>query len=137
MIANVGVVVGLALLIFELRESQNLAETEAAVRRLDQIQIAQLEVATSEFLVPIRVKVRSEGVESLTEIELERLRLWENTVRLRMQSQYVEYVRGYLDPDTADRMIQTAVGMLPYWEELGFELGDDEFAQALKKAAGR
>jgi len=137
LVANFGVVIGLALLIFDLRESQNLAETEAAVRRLDQIQIALLEAATSEFLVPIRVKARSEGVESLTDIELQRLQLWENTVRLRMRSQYIEYVRGYLDQDTANGVIKSAVAMLPYWEELGYELGDNEFEKAMREAAGR
>ena len=136
LVANIGVAIGLVLLIFEFRESRNLAETEAAVRRLDQIQIAQLELATSEFLVPIRVKARSEGVESLTDVELQRLQLWEGTVRLRMRSQYIEYVRGYLDQDTANRMIQSAARMLPYWEELGYELGDTEFEHAIRKAAG-
>ena len=137
MLANVGVVIGLALLIYELRESQYLAETEAAVRRLDQMQVAQVEMATSEFLAAIRVKARSDGVESLTPVEFYKLRKWESSVRLRMRSQYIEHVRGYLDQDTADGMLETAVYFLPYWEELGYELGDSEFDQAIKEAAGR
>jgi len=27
--------------------------------------------------------------------------------------------------------------MLPYWEELGYELGDNDFELAIKEAAGR
>ncbi|VUX56330.1 protein of unknown function [uncultured Woeseiaceae bacterium] len=138
LIANFGVVIGLALLIYELRQSQNLAEMDAAVRRLDQMQIAQLEFATSEFLVPARIKALSEGVDSLSAVELQRLRSWENTVRLRMLSQYIQYLRGYLDQETADRMINTAVAMLPFWEELGYELDDrTEFERAIRRAAGR
>jgi len=137
LLANIGVVIGLALLIYEFRQSQNLAETEAAVRRLDQMQLAQVEIATSELLAAIRVKALSEGVESLTSVELYKLRRWENSVRLRMRSQYIEYVRGYLDQDTANRVVVAAVNWLPYWEELGYELGDNDFEQAIKKAAGR
>ncbi len=88
LLVNIGVVIGLALLIYELRESQNLAETGAAVR-------------------------------------------------LRMRSQYAEYARGYLDHDTAELIVETASGFLPYWEELGYELGESEFEQAIGKAAGR
>jgi len=101
------------------------------------MQVAQVEMATSEFLAAIRVKARSEGVESLTSVELYKLRQWESAVRLRMRSQYIEYVRGYLDQDTADGIIEAAVYFLPYWEELGYELDDSEFNQAIKKAAGR
>ncbi len=129
--------IGLALLIYEVRQSQNLAETEAAVRRLDQMQVAQVEMATSEFLSAIRVKALSEGVESLTPTELYKLRQWENSVRLRMRSQYIEYVRGYLDQDTANGIVEAAVNWLPYWEELGYEIGGNDFEQAIKEAAGR
>ena len=135
--ANVGVVVGLALLIVELRQAQNLAETQAAVRRLEQMQVAQVQYATSDYLAPIRVKAKAEGVQALTGEELERIRMWENTVRLRMYSQYIEYQRGYLDPDAAEGILRAAASRLPFWEELGIELGDTGFEQAVKRVAGR
>jgi hypothetical protein len=137
LLANIAVAIGLALLIYELRQSQNLAETEAAVRRLDQMQLARVEIATSEMLASIRVKAWSEGVESLTSVELYKLQQWESSVRLRMQSHYIEYTRGYLDDDTANTILQDAATSLPYWEELGYELGNSVFEQAIKKAAGR
>ena len=68
--ANVGVAVGLALLVDELRESQNLAETDAAVRRLHQMQEAWVEMAVSESLPAIRVKALTEGVDTLDAVEL-------------------------------------------------------------------
>ena len=137
LLANTGVVIGLALLVYELRQSQNLAETEAAVRRLDQMQMAVVEMATSELLAAIRVKANSEGLESLTSVELYKLQQWELSVQLRMRSQYIEYVRGYLDQDTAVAIVETAASLLPYWEELGLKLGDNEFGRAVKKVASR
>ena len=137
LLANIGVVIGLALLIFELRQSQYLAETDAAVRRLDQIQIAQMEMALSESLAAIKVKALSEGVESLTAVEFYKLQSWEVGVRVRMRSQYTEYVRGYLDHGTAERVVKSASGFLPYWEKLGYELDYSEFGRAIRKEAGR
>ena len=135
--ANIGVMIGLAVLIFEIRVSQHLAETQALVRRGDQIQVAQVQMAISESLAAIRVKALREGVQSLTDVELYRLQTWERAVRNRMASQYIEYLRGYTGEVSGENIVETAVPMLPFWEELGFELGDGEFSQAIKKAAGR
>ena len=137
LVANFGVVLGLLLLVFELRESQNMAETEAAVRRLSQIQEAFVEMAVSETLPAIKVKAMTEGVQSLTDVELYRLQRWEISVRHRMRSQYIEFSRGYLDKATAEGMLNAAAEMVPYWEELGYELGDNPFEQAIKVAAER
>lgn len=54
-----------------------------------------------------------------------------------MRGQYTEYVRGNLDHDTAESIVEAASDLLPYWEKLGYELGDSEFEQAIKKAAGQ
>ena len=135
--ANIGVVIGLAILIYEIRVSQHLAETQALVRRGDQIQVAQVQMAMSESLAAIRVKARSEGVQSLTDVELYRLQMWERAVRNRMGSQYVEYLRGYTGEESGEAIIEAAVLMLPYWEKLGYELGGGPFSEAIKTAAGR
>ena len=137
LLANFGVVVGLALLVYELRETQRLAETESSVRRLNQMQEAQTAFALSDTIAALQVKAQSDGVDSLSTVELRRLQYWENSVRLRMRSQYIQFVRGYLDAETADGIVQAAVGSLPYWEELGYELGDNEFEQAIRQATGR
>ena len=135
LLANIGVVIGLALLVFELRESQQLAETEAYVGRLNQMQIARLEYAMNEYLIPIKVKALTDGVQSLTPVELTRLQEWEQSVKLRMTSQYIQYLQGYIDQNTADAIVFEAAKFLPFWEELGFELGNSEFDQAIEKAA--
>ncbi len=132
--ANFGVVVGLGLLVYELREAQNFAETEAAVRRLNQMQEAQTAIALSESLSEIQVRARTSGASSLSPAELRQLQYWENSVRLRMRSQYIQYVRGYLDADTANGIVDAAIYNLPYWQDLGYELGDNEFEQAIRQA---
>jgi len=137
LLANFGVVIGLGVLIYELREAQNLAETDAAVRRLDQIQIAQVEMATSETLPAIKVKAELEGVQALSPVELYRLQSWEFAVILRMRSQYTEYIRGYLDQETANGIVIAAANRLPLWEEIEMNLGDDEFIKAVREMAGR
>ena len=82
LLANAGVVVGLLLLAYELRQAQHFAETQAAVQRFDQMQLAQTELAMSESLGRIRVKAKSDGVHALTPEELYRLQRWEQSVAL-------------------------------------------------------
>jgi len=135
--ANFGVVIGLALLILELRQTQHLAETQAAVQRLNQIQEAYVEYAISESLAAIAVKARSGGVQSLSEDDFLRLRYWEESARRRMHSQYVQYTQGYLDKETADGIVQAVVDRLPLWDALDISLRNNVFDQAIMQAAGR
>ena len=135
--ANFGVVIGIAVLIYELRLSQNLAETQASVRRLDQMQIAKVELATSDFITLVRQKALTEGVSSLTPEERGRLTAWEASVRLRMRSQYIEYLNGYLSKETGDDIIAGAVRNMPFWTDLGYEYQNNEFDRAVREAAGR
>lgn len=136
LVANAGVVVGLLLLTYELREAQHFAETQAAVQRFDQMQLAQTEMAMSESLGGIRVKAKSDGVQALTPEELYRLQRWEQSVALRMISQYIQYTRGYLDEETAKGIVRVAAANLPFWEDLGVVLVDSEFSEAVLRAAG-
>lgn len=133
--ANLGVLIGLFLLVFELNQVTYLAETDAYVNRLNQIQEANLEIATSESLAGIQVKARADGVDSLDPTELRRLYYWESSVLNRMASQYYQYERGYLDEFTAKNVFNTAVQFVPYWEELGIRFENNRFAIAIKAAA--
>ena len=137
LLANFGIVIGLVVLILELRQTQHIVETQAAVERQDQMQEAQVSFAVSESLALIQSKANSDGIESLSEDEILRLQAWEWSVRHRMRGQYVQFVRGYLDKATADRIVQAAADRLPVWDELGVLLFDDDFGRAVNKAAGR
>ena len=137
LLANFGVIVGLLLLAYELREAQNFAETQAAVERLDQMQQANVDMAMSESLGLIKMRARIDGVHTLAPDELYRLQRWEISVRHRMRSQYIQYTGGYLDKKEADTIVHAAARALPLWEELGIELPDSEFEQAVRRAAGK
>ncbi len=137
LLANFGVVIGLAVLIYELRETQHRAETEASVRRLNMVHEMAANLALSDSMSEIAVKVQTEGVRSLTELERFRINQWWASTRLGMRSQYEEYLRGYLDQRTATRIVKDAARLLPLWEEVGYELGDTEFEKAVGREAGR
>ena len=133
--ANLGVLIGLFLLVVELNQATHLAETDAYVDRLNQIQEASVEFAISESLAQIRVKARTEGIDSLEREELSRLRSWESSVLNRMASQYYQYERGYLDEFTAQNVFNSAVQFAPYWNQLGLRMDNNEFSIAIREAA--
>ncbi len=101
------------------------------------MQEALTSFAVSESLASIQAKANSAGIDSLSADEFLRLQAWEWSVRHRMDSQYIQYTRGYLDKGTANRIVQAAAGRLPMWEELDILLVDDEFGRAVHQAAGR
>jgi hypothetical protein len=52
-----------------------------------------------------------------------------------MRSQYTEYIRGFLDEETANTILAAATRSLPYWEELGLEDQNTVFFLTVRKAA--
>lgn len=137
LIANLGVVIGLAVLIVEINQTNKLAETDAYVLRLDQMQQAQLAFGESEYLPQIQLKYRSEGVQSLSALETQRLFRWETSVMLRMQGQYFQHTQGYLDQETGDRILLAAANRLQSWNELNVEIANPEFGRLVEQAAAR
>ena len=135
LLANLGVVVGLAVLIVEISQANKLAETEAFVLRLDQMQQARLAFGESEYLPQIALKYRSEGVQSLSELEKDRLTRWEESVMLRMQGHHYQAQQGYLDQETGDRILNAAVSSMKKWGELGVEIENEAFRRLIEEAA--
>ena len=135
LLANLGVVVGLAILIVEISQANKLAETEAFVLRLDQMQQARLAFGESEYLPQLDLKYRSEGVQSLSDLEKQRLTRWEESVMLRMQGHYYQAQQGYLDRETGDRVLKAAVRMMKKWGELEIEIENEAFRRSIAEAA--
>ena len=128
-VANVGVVIGLIFLVAEMRQSNHQAAAATAFQRVSDIDAANREIALSESLVEIYVKTRDEGLSTLTPVEYERLKFWENARKNRMQGQLDQYHRGYIDQSAYEDLIGGALGNLPLWKELGFE---NEFIQYIE-----
>ncbi len=134
LVANVGVVIGLGILIYEVNLSTKLAVVEAHTSRLSQMEQAHMEFASSDFLPRISVKLQDDGIDSLTREELERFRFWEGSVRLRMASQYFLYQQGLLDQETADQIVAAAAARYKRWQQLDVITGPIDFESAVELA---
>ena len=120
LMANIGVVVGIFAVIVQLNHASKLAEVSAFQARMTEIQEAQVQVALSEDLAELFVKYDSSGVESLTPAELKRVQAWEGGVLRRMQGQYFQYHKGFLDRLSIDMMLDgIANDAYERWDELG------------------
>jgi hypothetical protein len=134
-LANTGVIAGIAFLTIEINQANKLAETQAHVFRLDQMQEASVTTAESEYLPEIELKVRSEGVQSLSPSEHYRLQNWEASVVSRMQGHYYQYQQGYLNKETGDQILSAAASSLELWNQLGVVIVDQEFRRLVEAAA--
>jgi len=147
LLANLGVVVGLAVLIIEIDQTNKLAEAEAVQRRSDQINEALKGYALSEYLPDIVVKYQEGGISALTAVEKSRYRSWEMARRARMSSQYRQYLMGYLDRETMQRTIQdAAISYADTWDDLSLETAGEkssldganaEFMEEVRKARAK
>ena len=131
--ANIGVVVGLAFLIIEIRHASNVAEAEAYITRVNRIDEAQVDFALSEDLAGIYVTARTKGVEALAHDELMRARSFENAKRFRIQGQYYLFERGLLtDEESLNGILSEALRSEELWSALGIGISDIELQEALE-----
>ena len=113
-------VVGLAILIIEIDQTNSLARAEAVQKRSDAIMASQKEYALSDYLPEIYAKYEEGGVDALDAVELDRFRVWETSRRVRMSAQYRQYLMGFLDRETAERTVRdAALGYADTWDEIG------------------
>jgi len=101
LVTNLGVILGLILLAYEIREANKLASTQATIERLDQMQQVSTDFSESEFMPHIFAKIGAptwvgdelaSDIAQLTEVERARLFSWERGVMLRMSGHYHQYV---------------------------------------------
>ncbi len=135
-LGNVGVLLGLILVVVEIRQSNEQAAAAAYQTRIADIEVAFQQYALSADLPPIYVKLRESGLESLTAEEQERVRSWESARRTRMQGQYYQYEQGLLDESAYRVMLRAARGQSSLWQTLGIErvLPDEEFDRAVRES---
>lgn len=118
--ANVGVVIGLFALLFELRHSSKVTEVAAYQTRIAEIQGIGLELALSNDLASLLEKYKTEGVASLTPQQFSRVRAWYVVILRQMQGQYYQYQHGFLERAVIDRTLQDiSNGIYRSWEDLG------------------
>jgi len=122
--ANIGVVVGIYALVAELNHSSRLAEVSAFQNRMTEIQEANVQLSLSEDLAKILDKYESEGVSSLSPSEFRRAEAWYSGVLYRMQGQYFQYQRDFLDRNSIDETLDyIAAESWKRWTDFGI-IGD-------------
>ena len=127
--ANIGVVIGLFLLIAELNHSSQLAEVEAYQTRIRDIQELNLQLALSESLAGIIEKAEAEGVEALAPDEYRRAQAWYAGIMRGMQGQYYQYQNGFLERASIDKTLDDiSREFYSMWEDFGL-LGNIEIPE--------
>ena len=135
--ANVGVIVGLIFLGLELKSANDLAEASAYRNRTTEIQASLVTAATSPDLSAILLKADTQGIDALSEIEARRYKYWLWAVSLRMQSQFNDFRYGYLDENSYRQMLSEAARQYPQWQQVGLNLTDPEFRDAIESELAR
>ena len=132
--ANIGVIIGLIMLVIEVRHANNLAEASAYRSRGDEIQAVLNSVALSSDLAEILVKVDTQGVHALSDVEAKRFWAYLRAGTFRMQNQFNDYNLGYLDDDSYQAMLAEAVHRHQWWIVLDVGVDDPDFQRAIEAA---
>lgn len=126
-LANIGVVIGLALLAMEINQANRQAEASAYQTRMTEIEHARQNFALSEKLPAIYVKIKESGLESLTNEERTRVLSWEAARLRRLEAQHHQYVTGFLDRQTYEGTLAFASALQNFWKKLGMSVSDAGF----------
>ena len=130
--ANVGVVIGLILLLIELDQNSDLVRAQIHQARSDAHVWMKEESANSEFLLPALEKFRLAGgssdldaMDSLTPIEAARVTLSMEAAHQDYDNLFYQYQQGYLDEEYYQyRVVATIKELAPWWQKLDiFESG--------------
>ena len=132
LLANIGVVIGLVVVILEVRESNLQATSATTMARYTEIETSNREFASSEYLPAIYVLVEESGVEALDPTQLYRIQSWEMARILRMEGQFVQYHSGYLPETSYQIMLDVARQYATLWKELEIQSRNKNFLKALK-----
>ncbi len=140
--ANIGVVIGLALLIFEIRQNSELVRAQIHQSRSDNYISERQAFADSEFLLPVTVKLRAAGeindvatLDVLNATERDRFRRYLQARHADYDNLYYQYRLGYLDESFyQSRVVLSIKRLSPMWKEFGLtEGGTPEFLAEIKR----
>ena len=124
--ANVGVLVGLILLLIELDQNNDLVRAQIHQARSDAHVLTKWTGADTEFLLPALVKFESAGgldnpdaLDGLTPIEAARVVTAMEADHQDYDNLFYQYQRGYLDEEYyRHRIVPTIIKLAPWWEKL-------------------
>ena len=119
-VANLGVMAGLVLVAYEVRQATLQAEAEAQHAVASEAQLARQNLALSPELAMIQFKAIDGGVSALEPIEEFRLREWERANRLRIISQVRMYDLGFMSREFIENLVRNVDDLENgLWSDLG------------------
>lgn len=139
--ANVGVVIGLILLVVELNQNSSLVRAQIHQARSDNYVANMMQVADTEFLLPAYKKLLDAGglnaaaLETLNSTERERVRRYAQGRLGGYDNLFYQHRLGYLDDEFyQSRVVVSIRRMTPLWEEFGLLNGvTPGFAAEIKR----
>ena len=125
--ANLGIIVGLALLIIELDQNSDLMTAQINQSRADAYVSLFEDRSDSQYLVPALEKVRAAGgwgdpsaMDKLTDDEVARVRWYLGARRGDYENLYYQYANGYLDEEFyVHNVVGGIATFAPWWERFG------------------
>ena len=125
--ANIGVVIGLILLLIELNQNSDLLRAQIHQARSDAHVGHRLADVESEKLTAIRMKLYEHdypqdltSIDALTPEELFRFRDFLAARHTDLDNLHYQYQQGYLDEEYYQYRVVCAIGRrAPYWKKLG------------------
>ena len=123
---NLGVVIGLILLILELNQNSDLVRAQIHQARSD-AQVSILEGRSdTEYLVPAIAKIQNAGglrdlssTDQLNDIELARFRYYLASRFTDYDDLFFQYQRGYLDEEYYQYTVAGGIAIFgPWWKKL-------------------
>ena len=124
--ANLGVVIGLFLLILELNQNSDLARAQIHQARSD-AQVSRLEDrADTEHLAPLLEKMQLFGgfenlssIDEFTPEELFRYRVFLQARHQDYDNLFYQYQQGYIDEEYYQSLVSNAIRLFsPWWDKL-------------------
>ena len=124
--ANIGVLVGLLLLVLELDQNSDVVRAQIHQARSDSFESFMIEVADTEHLAPVLEKFRAAGgtrdvssLQKLDPIERYRLRTYYNGRVMGYDNLYYQYTNGFLEEEYYKIRVESSIRALaPVWSEL-------------------
>ena len=142
--ANIGVFVGIVLILLELNQNADLMRAQMTQARADNVVASYRGLQHSDHWATIAAKRRSaesaeEWVRSLTPEEFERAFYYHLAQYHDLRTQFVQYKAGYLDQqiwETSSKgQIQRLARAWPYFFDGSLDYADREFAEYINRVA--
>ncbi|MEM7430940.1 MAG: hypothetical protein AAF351_03255 [Pseudomonadota bacterium] len=127
LVANIGVLIGLVLLIVELRQNQELTRAQIHQSRTDAWVANIFERADTEYVAPVLMKFHEAGypdnldaLEALSPLELRRMHDVLFAFHGDYDNMHYQYEQGFLDEEYYQaRIVRSIKNLAPYWRKRG------------------